>query len=377
MEISNLPTPGLVLDQPKLSRNIRRMKRRMADLGVTLRPHVKTAKSLEVARMLFDGGVGPITVSTLREAEYFAAGGFRDIFYAVGIVPDKLERVRALTATGVDVKLVLDDPGIAQAVSKAGARMGVRFSTLVEIDSDGHRAGLTPDDAGVLQVARCLHEGPGTAFAGFMTHAGGSYDSGSVEAIKAAARAERDAVVESARRVAAAGLPCPIVSVGSTPTATFADDLTGVSEVRAGVFVFQDLFQVGLGVCGLDDLALSVLTTVVGHKRAQRRLITDAGALALSKDRGTASQAIDQGYGLVCDASSGVVIEDLVVEGVNQEHGIIVNRGSELDLDRYPIGTKLRILPNHACMTAAAYDAYSVLDASGRVADRWGRCNGW
>jgi D-serine deaminase-like pyridoxal phosphate-dependent protein len=376
MEITTLPTPGLLLDHPKLVRNIRRMQERMGELGVALRPHVKTAKSLDVARLLFDGEAGPITVSTLREAEYFADGGFRDILYAVSIVPDKLERVRALNATGAEVTLVLDDPGIAAAVSETGSRMGVRFRTLVEIDSDGHRAGLTPDDADVMGVARILHEGPGTAFAGFMTHAGGSYDSGSVEAIKAAARAERDAVVASAGRVVAAGLPCPIVSVGSTPTATFADDLTGVTEVRAGVFVFQDLFQAGLGVCGLDDLALSVLTTVVGHKRDQRRLITDAGALALSKDRSTASQARDQGYGLVCDALSGAVIDELVVAGVNQEHGIIVSRGPALDLDRYPIGTKLRILPNHACMTAAAYDAYSVV-AGGRVTARWERCNGW
>jgi len=376
MEITTLPTPGLLLDHPKLVRNIRRMQERMSQLGVALRPHVKTAKSLDVARLLFDGQAGPITVSTLREAEYFAEGGFRDILYAVSIVPDKLERVRALNATGAEVTLVLDDPGIAAAVSETGSRMGVRFRTLVEIDSDGHRAGLTPDDADVLGVARILHEGPGTTFAGFMTHAGGSYDSGNVEAIKAAAGAERDAVVASAGRVVAAGLPCPIVSVGSTPTATFADDLTGVTEVRAGVFVFQDLFQVGLGVCGLDDLALSVLTTVVGHKRDQRRLITDAGALALSKDRGTASQARDQGYGLVCDAPSGAVIDELVVAGVNQEHGIIVSRGPTLDLERYPIGTKLRILPNHACMTAAAYDAYSVV-AGDRVTARWERCNGW
>lgn len=377
MEITTLPTPGLVLDRPKLVRNIGRMKDRMAELGVALRPHVKTAKSLDVARMLFDEAPGPITVSTLREAEYFAQGGFRDILYAVSIVPDKLERVRALNATGAEVTLVLDDPGVAAAVSETGSRMGVRFRTLVEIDSDGHRAGLTPDDTGVAQVAHILHEGPGTRFAGFMTHAGGSYDSASVAAIKRAARAERDAVVASAERVAAAGLPCPIVSVGSTPTATFADDLTGVTEVRAGVFVFQDLFQAGLGVCDLDDLALSVLTTVVGHKRDRQRLITDAGALALSKDRSTASQARDQGYGLVCDASSGTVIENLIVGGVNQEHGIIVGRGPELDVDRYPIGTKLRILPNHACMTAAAYDAYNVVEAGGRVSARWERCNGW
>jgi len=377
MNLASLPTPSLILDQPKLLRNINRMKTRMAGLGVGLRPHVKTAKCLDVALLLFDGSVGPITVSTLREAEYFSEGGFKDILYAVSIVPEKLERVRALAARGTEVTVILDDAEVARTVSQAAAEMGLRVKVLVEIDCDGHRAGLTPDDPAVLEVARCLHDGPGTAFAGFTSHAGGSYQCGSIEAIKALAAAERDAVVASAERARGASLPCPIVSVGSTPTATLAGDLTGVTEVRAGVFVFQDLFQAGLGVCRLDDIALSVLTTVISYKRDRGRLITDAGALALSKDHSTAAQETDQGYGLVCEASSGTVIDGLVVEGVNQEHGIVTSRKDALDLGRYPIGTKLRILPNHACITAAAHAGYHVVDADGRIMAEWSRCNGW
>ena len=185
--------------------------------------------------------------------------------------------------------------------------------------------------------------------------------------------------MQCADEIRAAGVECPIVSVGSTPTALFATDLSGVTEVRAGVYPFFDLVQAGLGCCEPEDIALSVLTTVIGHKPRLNTILTDAGGLALSKDRGTSSQAIDWKYGVVCEAGSGEIIDGLVVQSVNQEHGLLATTdGSPLDFDRYPIGTQLRILPNHACMTAAAYSEYVVVDGSAPViADKWPRCGGW
>ena len=171
-------------------------------------------------------------------------------------------------------------------------------------------------------------------------------------------------------------MPCPGVSVGSTPTALSAQSLDGVTELRAGVYVFQDLFQAGLGVCGLDDIALSVLTTVIGHKRSYRRLLVDAGGLALSKDRGTAEQPVDCAYGLVARAGDGAVIPGLRVDACSQEHGVI-ELPESLDFETFPIGSRLRILPNHACMTAAAHERYHVVDGDDRVAAVWPRCNFW
>ena len=164
-------------------------------------------------------------------------------------------------------------------------------------------------------------------------------------------------------RLRAAGLPCPIVSVGSTPTALSAEDLSGVTEVRAGVYVFFDLFMAGVGVCTLDDIALSVLTTVIGHQPDKGWAIVDAGWMAMSRDRGTQSQRIDQGYGVVCSAD-GVPIDDYVMTGANQEHGIVARRGGGADAaidKRFPIGTLLRVLPNHACATGAQFLA-TVID---------------
>ena len=185
------------------------------------------------------------------------------------------------------------------------------------------------------------------------------------------------AAVTAAETLRAAGLPCPVVSVGSTPTARYAKDLTGVTEVRAGVFMFGDLYQAGVGSVAPADIALSVLATVIGHQRSKGWIITDAGWMALSRDRGTARQAVDQGYGVVCYLA-GRPYPDLIVADANQEHGIIaVRRGSAATLPDLPIGARLRVLPNHACATGAQHDRYHVLDRTGRVSAVWPRINGW
>lgn len=377
-KFQDLQTPCLIVDRSKLMRNISRMKNHIASLGATLRPHVKTSKSVDIIKLLFDGGTGPITVSTLQEAEYFFDAGFRDIMYAVGIVPLKMDRVKKLIASGAKISLILDSLDVAHCLINYGIEHTIILDVLIEIDSDMHRAGLSPDDPVVLDIARLLEHSSTINFMGFMTHAGESYNCKTTEDIRLHSHQERDAVVESVSYANDIGISSQIVSVGSTPTAHFADDLTGVSEVRAGVFVFQDLFQAGLGVCNIEDIALSVLTMVIGHKKNQNRIIVDAGALALSKDRGTEHQECDRKFGLVCLADNGVLIPDLIVEAVNQEHGMITSTAGLINFDDFPIGSLLRILPNHACMTAAAHNHYHIIDgAHPVVTDIWSRCQGW
>lgn len=374
MDVADLLTPCLLLDEPRMMRNIQRMQRRMAQRAVPLRPHLKTAKCAEVARRIH-GGNGPITVSTLAEARYFADAGFHDILYAVGIAPQRVAQAVALSAQGCHLILTLDNEAACAALEASSPQ--APLPVMIEIDCDGERAGLEPADPRVVSLARRLESGRTTRFAGYMTHGGGAYRCRTAEAIARHAEQERRAVVEAAERARAAGLAVPAVSAGSTPTATFARRLDGVTEMRPGVFVFQDLYQAGLGVCTVNDLALSVLTTVIGHKPDHNRLLVDAGSLALSRDHSTADQRVDCGYGLVCTAD-GALEADLYVAATNQEHGMITTRsGGPLDFDRFGLGRHLRILPNHACMTAAAYDRYHVLDAAGRVTDQWHRCNGW
>ncbi len=377
MKITELETPALVLERARLERNIARMRGHLATLGVNLRPHVKTAKSIDVVRRALDGQRGGITVSTLAEAEYFFGHGVNDILYAVGIAPIKLAHVADLRRRGADLTVILDNPDAAAALAADARRHDTEFPALIEIDSDGHRSGIRPGDARLIEIARMLDAGPATRMRGVMTHAGDSYNCRSTDAIGAMAERERAAVVSCAQALARAGLPCPVVSVGSTPTATFARDLAGVTEVRAGVYMFFDLVMAGLGVCAIDDIAVSVLTTVIGHQPEKGWIITDAGWMALSRDRGTAKQAVDQGYGLACDAA-GRPLDDLIVADTNQEHGIVARRGGgPIDAARFPVGSQLRILPNHACATAAQHARYQVVNGSPEIEAVWERIAGW
>jgi D-serine deaminase-like pyridoxal phosphate-dependent protein len=367
MNFSNLETPALVLEAPRMEANIARMHAQLRRLGLNLRPHVKTAKCAEVAALAVAGQSGAITVSTLAEAEFFAARGARDILYAVGLAPNKISHVLDLRRRGVDVSVITDNVEIVRAAA------GKALPMLIEIDCDGHRSGVKADDPHLVDLGKAI-ETSGAELRGVMTHAGSSYNCRSVEAIRAMAEQERCAVVSAAGRLRAAGLACPVVSVGSTPTATYAERLDGVTEVRAGVFVFFDLVMAGISVCRTEDIALSVLTSVIGHQAEKGWTIVDAGWMALSRDRGTASQPLDQGYGLVCDAD-GKPLADLIVKEANQEHGVLAHRSGGR-MPELPVGTLLRILPNHACATAAQYSEYQVVRGGREIEARWQRLPG-
>jgi D-serine deaminase-like pyridoxal phosphate-dependent protein len=372
--LADLPTPCLLLDEARMLRNIARLHGRLEGSGVRYRAHLKTAKSVEVARRQMATPAGPAMVSTLREAEVFADAGVTDMTYGVGIAPDKLGRVLALRRRGVDLGLILDSVAQAEAVA-AASTPDLRLAALIEIDCDGHRSGVKPGDAPLLTAIAAALE-PAAELRGVLTHGGESYGARGQAALEAAAEEERLAVVGAAAILRSAGYVCPVVSAGSTPTFMSARSFEGLTEFRAGVSVFFDLFQAGVGVCGLDDIALMVLATVIGHQPEKGWTITDAGWMAMSRDRGTASQAVDQGYGVVCGLD-GIAVEDLIVVGANQEHGIVAPRpGSAAASPDLPIGARVRVLPNHACATAAQYDRYHLVRDGGVVAE-WPRFGGW
>ena len=369
-------TPCLLLDVDRMTRNIQTLEARMARLGVPIRPHVKTCKSIEIARRMMGSNSPGITVSTLAEAEYFFDHGIEDQLYAVGVAPGKLDRIAELYRNGRALKLILDNSGSARSLGEAAERLECAFFVLLEIDADGQRGGFRPDDPDLLEVAETVTKA-GCRVLGVMTHMGASYDCRDSECLERAAERERLAVVNAARRLRRAGFESQIVSVGSTPTAAFARNLEGVSEVRAGTHVFMDLVMAGLGVCAVDDIAISVLTEVIGFRNDAGEWLIDAGWMALSRDRGTASQEIDCGYGLVCDEHGGL-IDDIIVRATNQEHGILARRdGKAIEPGRFEIGQRLRILPNHACATAAQHDGYWLVGEELDAGRFWPRMHGW
>lgn len=374
--LNALETPFLLIDEFRFQRNIDRLYQRTEKLGSQIRPHLKTLRSIEAGRYLLKDAASPATVSTLAEAEAFAAAGYTNLLYAVGIAPHKLPRIASLIRKGVNIHILLDSPEQARAVTDYARANGVTFSVFIEIDCDGHRGGIPPESDALLELAQQI-DGNGATLTGLLAHAGESYACRTDEAIRAAARTECKAINIAGQRVRALEIACPVLSVGATPTAHFAEDLTGITEVRAGVFTTFDLVMKNVGVCSLDDIALSVVSTVIGHNREKGWVFIDAGWMALSRDRGTASQAKDYGYGLVCDLY-GSPYSDLCVTITNQEHGIItLPADSGLSVDHFPVGTRLRILPNHACATAAMHQHYQVLKSRTHEQETWQRITGW
>jgi D-serine deaminase-like pyridoxal phosphate-dependent protein len=388
--------------------NIARMQDAMSALKVRFRPHVKTTKCLEIVRDQIAAGARGITVSTLKEAEQFFAQGITDIMYAVGMVPHKLSHALKLIDAGCELKLIVDSVAAAQAIARcrsdqsasdpigqslntAGQSLSTtaakrasnantknRIAVYIEVDTDGHRSGVKPSDPLLLDIAAALEgEGSAARLEGVMTHAGASYDLNTPQALQAMAEQERSRCVEAAERLRTAGYACPEVSVGSTPTALSAKHLTGVTEVRAGVYVFFDLVMSNVGVCAPQDIALSVLTTVIGHQAEKGWAIVDAGWMAMSRDRGTQKQSIDYGYGQVCDLN-GQLLDGYVMDQANQEHGIVASqRGLDAKIaERFPVGTLLRILPNHACATGAQFPEYVAVKGN-EVLSTWPRFYGW
>lgn len=380
-----LPTPCLLLDEARLQANCLRAAEHTARQGLHLRPHLKTLKNIDLARRCMPSPQGPATVSTLAEAEYFAAHGVTDICYAVGMVPHKLERILTLRRQGTDLSIVLDNTETLHLLAKAlhvlHTPADSPLPVLLEIDCDGHRSGLSPDGDDLLAAAALLRDSQVMTLRGVLTHAGSAYDRADTAFIAALALQEGQAAVRAAQRLREDGHACPVVSVGSTPTALLGQYPAGVTEVRAGVYPFMDLTMAGLGVCGLHDVALSVLTTVIGRRQSDGSLVTDAGWMALSRDAGLAQQLPFWGYGLVC-REDGTLLPGLRVSETNQEHGIIsAGPCAPGDVSRQvcpslPVGTRLRILPNHACATAACHDGY-VLLRDGKTRAFLQRCRGW
>ena len=373
MRLESLPTPALLLDVERMQQNAQRMSRRIADFGASLRPHVKTHKSVEIARIQTRGHSGAITVSTLAEAQAFAANGFNDITYAVPIEPGKFSRAFEIARMCGRLSLLTDDHEIPSLLNNEARRAGVSLDLFLKVDCGYHRCGVEPHSKAAIEIPRLICNLSNLRFAGILTHAGHSYACRTGKDRLAVAKQERDSMVELAMRLRDSDVEVPVVSVGSTPTITLVDHLRGVDEARPGNYIFFDAFQAAIGSCELENCALTVLATVVHRNLTRGRLVVDAGAIALSKDRGPVEFNPACGYGQVLDLEGRNL--GLRVEILSQEHGEIVAHDGN-SIDHLKVGTRVRILPNHSCLTAGQHSHYNVLEAD-KIVDRWQIQRGW
>ena len=372
-DIARLGTPSLILDIERVRRNAKSMAARAARLGVRLRPHIKTHKCIEVGRIQTAAHNGAITVSTLAEAHAFYANGFDDITYAVPIEPGKFADAIDILRSGVTLNLLTDNAETAKQLDETAGRAGVKFDVFVKIDCGTHRVGVEPHTAEAIDTPRQLADARNLHFAGILTHAGHSYDVRTVDEIKKVARHERDVMVELAERLRALSIDVPTVSIGSTPTMSLIDDLRGIDEIRPGNYIFYDNFQATLGSCSFEDTALTVLASIIHRDASRKKLVIDAGGIAMSKDRGPVGLDPMCGYGRVLDVDG--VDTGMRVTSLSQEHGEIQAEDGSM-IDSHKIGDRVRILANHSCMTAAQHSHYNVVE-NGEIVDRWEIHRGW
>jgi D-serine deaminase-like pyridoxal phosphate-dependent protein len=370
-----LKTPAALVDLGRVEANTERISERVRSLGAKLRPHVKTHKCIEAARIQIRGHFGGITVSTLAEARFFARAGFRDITYAVPIAVSHLEEAVEIGRTVDRLHLLLDhESTLFQMIACARAK-GVRLSSFLKVDCGYHRAGVDPESEASVALALRMANSKEVDFRGILTHAGHSYHAKNAEEIRSFAETERSVMARFAEKLRRAGAPPKEVSVGSTPTISLAESLEGATEARPGNYIFYDRFQAAIGSCDIGSAAFSVLATVLSHYPERNEILVDAGGLALSRDEGPTHLDPSCGYGEVFTADGKRRLSSLRIQSLSQEHGKI--RGATpIDYSALPVGAKLRIVPNHSCLAAALFDRYHVF-RGGELVDEWRPVRGW
>jgi len=370
-----LKTPVALVDLDKLEANTARMSERMRHLGVKLRPHVKTHKCVEAARFQVRGHFGGITVSTLAEARYFGRAGFRNITYAVPIAPARLEEAIEVASALDELNVLIDHEATLEAMEASARAKGVTLSAYLKVDCGYHRAGVDPESDDAIKLALRLHDSPHVVARGLLTHAGHSYLGKTPAEVRAVGEEEKSVMVRFAQKLDSAGARPAEVSIGSTPTMSVADSLQGITEARPGNYAFYDRFQASIGICSFDDVAFSVLVSVIGHYPERNELLIDGGALAFSKDEGPTHIDPDCGFGTIVSSNDGRALDGLRVASLSQEHGKIQGCGPT-DVEQFPVGSKLRILPNHSCLSAALFDRYHVTRGN-EVIEEWRPIRGW
>ncbi len=373
----DVSTPALLLDADALDRNVTRMSDRIAALGVSLRAHMKTAKSTDVLDRIRFAGPRKIAVSTLKEADYFHRAGVGDVCYATPLAPSKVEDALSLKENGVGLSVFVNSAATAAALAETSFRPDDPIDAFIEIDADGYRSGVAPVGETFKDIALRLAAAEGVRLRGVYNFAGRTYDARSAAEGAEIVENCRRALLDAIERLSVLGIDAGSVTIGGSPVAAYAERLDGVDELCAGVWMFQDIFQLGLGVCEPEDLAVSVLASVIDANAASGKVFIDAGALALSQDRSTGSQECDAGFGLIADPDSGDIIDGYLVAAVSQEIGHVVGLDGRNAIERFPVGARIRVLPNHVCMTAAAYDGYHIVRGGLSPEAYWERINGW
>ncbi len=345
--LAELDTPSLLFDLDVVARNIAEMAEVARAAGVRLRPHTKTHKSPVIARMQLDSGASGITVAKLGEAEVMVDAGIDDVLVAYPLIGEaKLARLRALMERA-QVRTTTDSVEVAEGLGTVGRDLGRDVEVLIEVDTGHHRVGRAPG-APTVELVQQVARVPGVEIVGLLTHAGHAYRSANADELGTAAEREVLDLVETAETCAAAGIELREISVGSTPTARMGARVPGVTEIRPGTYVFNDVQQMRLGVATEATCAARVLATVVAHPTPDR-FVLDAGTKTFTSDGGDGPPF--PGRGVVLGRP------ELRLDFMNEEHGV----GHRTGEDDVRIGDRVEVIPLHVCSCVNMFDvAYGV-----------------
>lgn len=351
--LHELATPAIVIDRSRVLANIDRLQEAADRRGIRVRPHTKTHKSPIVARWQIDRGAIGICCAKLGEAEVFAAAGFTDIRVPYPINPQNAPRVVTLLERTA-LSFIVDHLDVARGWSEAITAAGRTVDVLIKVDVGFHRCGIAPDPASAVAFITAVAALPGLRLKGLLSHAGQAYHAGSEEALQAIAAEEARLLQQLAAASREAGVDLEELSAGATPTARYSLQQDGITEYRAGNYVYFDRTQIGLGAASMADCALTVLATVVS-KPAPDRLILDCGSKTLSSDAARGFSPLT-GYGVIARAdSSGALVPDpdLVLERLSEEHGVVRVVSGQSPLEP---GQRVRVVPNHSCVVSNLVD---------------------
>lgn len=360
---------------PIMKRNARKMLQRASELGVKLRPHVKTHKTIEVALWQTGGERSGIVVSTLAEARAYADAGFDDIVYAVPITKDKLEEAAMLGRKLKDFSVAVDNIMAVENIIDWEKQngLGKPWNVVVMVDCGYGREGVDPNSQASIDLIKAIDGNSRMNFKGLYTHGGNSYDCDVVEGVRRIGENERDSIVALSRKIEKElniDMKEKMRGVGSTPTCSNPPDhLNGLNEIHPGNYIYYDVMQADLKSCTMDDIGVSVATRVIGHYPSQGLLLIDMGWTGIS------AQGKERGYGFIKDHP------ELQIKKLSQESGVVggADKTVPLDLSRFPIGTMLFVLPFHSCAATAMHEVVNVLDENNPeyIVAQWKIFRGW
>lgn len=349
-----MKTPYIIVQEKTLNKNIERMANIMKEHKVALRPHIKTHKIPEIALKQVKAGAVGITVATISEAEVMLENGVSDIFIAYPIVSaEKAKKVCDLTKSAENIIVGVDSYEGIEVLNKVALEEEVTLKVRLEIDTGLNRTGVDPKQS--VDYVKVIDHKKGLTFEGIYTFRGSVLNGEATKDTVSAGKDESKMMIDIANHIRENGYEVHSISVGSSPTAVSAATVSGVTEIRPGTYVFNDVMQALFEVCDWEDCATQVVVTVVS--KHGNRIVVDGGSKTFATDVQPNNPPLNiKGFGKV------LLNNELEFNRMNEEHGVIIG-----DVEDIQIGDQIRIIPNHICSTVNLHDYIYIESEDGKI----------